>query len=437
MNKKLYTLPNGWRFLKWGELVTHYDQGLIRSNADLVSDSEGIFYFKMHNLNNGLCNYFKREYTNVNDVELDKYQIHNGDFLINVRNSYELVGKTCVVSNLKDKAVYNHMLIKIKHIDNDYNYYINALFSKTKWKDRIECCKKGTTTVIALYKEDLMDIEIPVPPINLMKLIANFEKTILNKFYLNENIISELEAMAKTLYDYWFLQFDFPDENGKPYKSSGGKMVWNEDLKREIPEGWEVKEITNFCDIVDCLHSKKPNYKYENEECFLLTLDNLETGKPVNVSEKYYVSQDDYNEWSSRIEVKHNDFVITNAGRAGDVFRIPKDVKCAIGRNLTAVRPVGINSEYLNGFFKSIYFEEQLLGNLDCGSFFKSFNVKSIKTIKVLLPEKNILKLYKDFSAHVLEKIDLVSRENRDLTSLRDFLLPMLMNGQVTFKDSK
>ena len=344
-------------------------------------------------------------------------------------------GRVCLVPDPVTFCAAQDMIGLRVNPQKVYFKYLFAVLRSSYIQEKISNFHVGIT-IPHFKKSDMKNLLIPVPSMQLQKKIGDLYCGLSEKIELNNKIISELESMAKTLYDYWFLQFDFPDENGKPYKSSGGKMVYNEELKREIPEGWAVKEITNFCDIVDCLHSKKPNYKYENEECFLLTLENLETGKPVNVSEKYYVSQDDYNEWSSRIEVKHNDFVITNAGRAGDVFRIPKDVKCAIGRNLTAVRPVEINSEYLNGFFKSIYFEEQLLGNLDCGSFFKSFNVKSIKTIKVLLPEKNILKLYKSFSAHVLEKIDLVSRENRDISSLRDFLLPMLMNGQVTFKDA-
>lgn len=265
----------------------------------------------------------------------------------------------------------------------------------------------------------------------LSKILSKID----NKIELNNKINAELEAMAKTLYDYWFLQFEFPNEEGKPYKSSGGKMVWNEELKREIPDGWEVKNIEELCDIIDCLHSKKPNFCYENEKYYLLTLENLSKNGYIDISNKFYISKVDYKEWTSRIEVQENDFVVTNAGRAGDICKIPKGIKCAIGRNLTAIRPKHIDAVYLFYYLKSSYTKKQIAQNLDCGSFFMSFNVKSIKKLNVLLPCKevtnNIIKTIKP----MLEKIENNMKENQELVSLRDFLLPLLMNGQVGFKE--
>src|SRR5690606_31437410 len=95
------------------------------------------------------------------------------------------------------------------------------------------------------------------------------------KIELNNRIIAELEAMAKTIYDYWFVQFNFPNAEGKPYRISGGEMVWNEQLKREIPKGWSVNPLPRYCQIIDCLHSEKPSLVFENEDYYLLQLDNL------------------------------------------------------------------------------------------------------------------------------------------------------------------
>ena len=110
-----FELPDGWKWYKWGDLVTKYEQGLIRSNTELVN--HGTFYFKMHNIDeSGFCAYGKKEYTVATDEELTKYSLSNGDFLINVRNSYELVGKTCVVSDIPINSTYNHMIIKVVHL---------------------------------------------------------------------------------------------------------------------------------------------------------------------------------------------------------------------------------------------------------------------------------------------------------------------------------
>ena len=277
---------------------------------------------------------------------------------------------------------------------------------------------------------------LPVPIMNSDKnKFIDFIWNINHKIQLNNKINVELEAMAKTIYDYWFLQFEFPNEEGKPYKSSGGKMVWNEELKREIPEGWEVKNILDVCDVIDCLHSKKPDYYKENEKYYLLTLENLTPNGYIDLSQKYYISEKDYNRWTSRITIKENDFVVTNAGRTGDIGKIPHGMECAIGRNLTAIRPKGVNPYYLRQFFKSNYLKEQVLSNLDCGSFFMSFNVKSIKALKILVPNSKIKKKSIDILKPTIIKIENNVSENRKLTSLRDFLLPLLMNGQVGFKD--
>lgn len=281
------------------------------------------------------------------------------------------------------------------------------------------------------------NIDIYYPSIDIQKKISKVLSSIDNKIELNNKINNELEDMAKTIYDYWFLQFEFSNEEGKPYKSSGGKMVWNEELKREIPEGWEVNNILNVCDVVDCLHSKKPTYCKEYEDYYLLTLENLTEKGYIDLSKKYYISKTDYEIWTSRILVKENDFVVTNAGRAGDIGKIPYGVKCAIGRNLTAIRPKNINPYYLRQFFKSNYLKEQVLSNLDCGSFFMSFNVKSIKSLNVLIPNEDIMKKSIDILKPIILKIENNIVENQELTSLRDFLLPLLMNGQVGFKEDK
>lgn len=275
---------------------------------------------------------------------------------------------------------------------------------------------------------------IPIPSIEEQEQLGNLANSIDKKIENNNKINAKLESLAKTIYDYWFLQFEFPNEEGKPYKSSGGKMVWNKELKREIPDGWKVSNIKNYCEITDCLHSKKPDFCFENEDCYLLSLENLTKEGHIDLTNKYYIKSKDYKEWIKRIEIKENDFVVTNAGRAGDICKVPRNVKCAIGRNITAIRPFNIDPNYLYCFFKSIYVKEQIQSNLDCGSFFMSFNVKSIKKINLLIPTNDVLNKIDLLLQPIIKQIEMNIQENNRLSSLRDFLLPMLMNGQVQFK---
>ncbi|WP_287084285.1 restriction endonuclease subunit S [Blautia sp. LMAG:89] len=254
-----------------------------------------------------------------------------------------------------------------------------------------------------------------------------------SKIRLNDRICSELESMAKTLYDYWFVQFDFPDENGKPYRTSGGEMVWNKQLKREIPKGWEAKNIQEICAVVDCLHSKKPDLSFEAENYYLLQLDNLVDMGLLDLSNKYYVSANDYAAWTSKIEVRCGDLVITNAGRVGDIARIPEGIICGIGRNMTAIRAVNVDPIFMYYFFASSDMKAQIKSNTDTGSFFGSLNVRGIKQLIMPIPSKEseIMNRFIDIVRPIRENLEMVAQQSQELLKLRDWLLPMLMNGQA------
>ena len=256
-----------------------------------------------------------------------------------------------------------------------------------------------------------------------------------DKIELNNRINAELEAMAKTLYDYWFVQFDFPivTSSGveKPYKTSGGKMVYNETLKREIPEGWEVKNIKEVCEIIDCLHSKKPEYKFEDENFYLLQLENLLDNGLIDISKKYFVSEVDYKNWTNRITVKENDILFTNAGRVAQTTQLSKEIVSGIGRNITAVRPINISPTFCFLSINSYDVQKQIFNNIDQGAFFQSFNVKGIKLLNFIVPPKEVQVNFEKIVYNIRRKRELNLKQNQELSALRDWLLPMLMNGQV------
>ena len=319
-----------------------------------------------------------------------------------------------------------------KDVDNKYFYYslindkmLDILQSRAE--NRICSFPQITFDLLSEYK-------IRMPEISEQKNIAHILEIIDKKIELNNKINSELENFAKTLYDYWFVQFDFPDENERPYKSSGGTMVYNEILKREIPANWSVENISKYCNIIDCLHSKKPDYCYEANDLYLLQLENLNNAGYIDITNKYYISKEDYKYWTQKIEIQENDFVFTNAGRTGAFGKIPKGVKCALGRNLTAIRPISISPYYLRMFFGSNDMKQQILSNLDCGAFFKSFNVKSIKLIALLIPQEKILNDFILKISPIIKQIETNNIEIQFLTETREFLLPMFMNGQITIK---
>ncbi len=283
-----------------------------------------------------------------------------------------------------------------------------------------------------LNADYIKELELSIPEnVKIQQKIAFILSSLDSKIELNNRINTELESMAKTLYDYWFVQFDFPNKNGKPYKSSGGKMVWKDELKREIPEEWGVESIEKCCKIVDCLHSKKPDFNYEENKYYLLQLENIKDDGLLDLTSIYYVSAEVYKLWTSRIEVIENDIVITNAGRVAATAQIPRGVKAGIGRNITAIRPSTINPTYLFLTFRGIDMIRQVKMNTDSGAFFTSLNVKGIKKLNIVRPSQEIENRFEDIVKPLRQKRELNNFENQKLSELRDWLLPMLMNGQV------
>ncbi|MFW1063173.1 restriction endonuclease subunit S [Vibrio parahaemolyticus] len=291
-------------------------------------------------------------------------------------------------------------------------------------------------TVDRIALSEMKNFPVRIPSLDEQKSACLLLSAIDKKIELNNRINTELESMARTLYDYWFVQFDFPDAAGEPYKASGGKMIYSDVLKREIPEFWEVKPIKECCHIVDCLHSKKPEKAYTSSENYLLQLENIRDDGLVDIANKYFVSSDDYAMWTSRIEVQKHDIVMTNAGRIAAFAQIPEYVRCGIGRNITAIRPFNVSPNYFFLCLSGIDIQRQILTNLDHGAFFKSFNVKGIKALKIIRPLESIEKKFEVLVTPIVEKRQSLIQQNQNLTELRDWLLPMLMNGQIKLKSS-
>jgi len=249
-----------------------------------------------------------------------------------------------------------------------------------------------------------------------------------SKKHINHN----LEEQARLLFEYWFVQFDFPSIDGKPYRSSGGEMIWNDRLQCAIPKMWSVENIQQVCSIVDCLHSKKPEFKYEGNDYYLLETENLTKDGNVDATYRYYITKEDYNKWTKNIEVQEGDFLITNAGRAGDMCMVPKGVKCAIGRNITAIRPKELSHYYLNQYFKSAFTRRQIQQGMELGVFFLCFNVRNVKQLEILIPENTVYKHFLSKITGIIQEQDIVFRMIQILNKQKEDLLPLLINGQIS-----
>lgn len=276
------------------------------------------------------------------------------------------------------------------------------------------------------------EYEVELPDIEEHENIAKLLSSIDDKIFNNNLICDDLEGMAKLLYDYWFVQFDFPDENGKPYKSSGGKMVWNEELKREIPDGWKVKPLSKvLCLLRDGTHNPP---KRIDSGIPLLT-GTMFGDYFLDYSQATYITEDDYYTIHKQYKPNAGDIVITKIGTLGNVnYLRDKDIPIAIHCNSALLR---FPDDYCGMFAFQYCKSKEFFARLKAakGQSVQEFcSLDSIGSILMLVPDHKLTARYNDNMKSVLNQMINTQSENQELASLRDFLLPMLMNGQVKVK---
>jgi len=273
------------------------------------------------------------------------------------------------------------------------------------------------STLPSMTKSAYESIVVKLPDLNIQKAVANILFNLRKKLEINNQINQELEAMAKTLYDYWFVQFDFPDQNGKPYKSSGGKMVYNQELKREIPEGWEVENLFNVAEVQYGYPFSTDYFNSTGEGVPVIRIRDILGNDTTNYSTE---------EVEDKYKINVGDVLIGMDGNFHMNYWIKED--CYLNQ-----RVVKVNSDKLPNMVLKYQIEpfiklrEKSVSRTTVGHL----SDKDLKAINVILPkDKYLSSIFEKFES-ILENIIINQQQNQELTQLRDWLLPMLMNGQV------
>lgn len=320
------------------------------------------------------------------------------------------------------------------NVDNKYFYYFltnDHMLSilQDRAENRIGSFPQITFDLLSEYS-------IRVPHISEQQKIASVLSALDSKIELNNRINAELEAMAKTIYDYWFVQFDFPDINGKPYKSSGGKMVWNEELKREIPEGWEVKRLDDCIQFIIDYRGKTPkkldsDWSENNDDIIALSAKHVKNGKLINLESANRVDDELYKKWM-KDELKEGDILLTSEAPCGEFFYLVGKTKYCLSQRLFAIRS---NLDIVHHAY--LFFElskgngiSQILGKVS-GSTVFGIRQDELRTVYILIPEMKIQDSFAKLTSSIFKEIRINEYQISELALLRDWLLPMLMNGQV------
>jgi len=343
-----------------------------------------------------------------------KKSIKNGDILyseIRPKNKRYAYVK---VKNPEDYVVSTKLMVlrnKTDDVDTDYIYYYLT------YEETLNYLQKRAENRICSFPQITFDIlkpmKIKIPALDEQKKITNILSTLDAKIELNNKINKELETMAKTLYNYWFVQFDFPDEKGKPYKSSGGKMVYNEALKREIPEGWEVVCLGDVTNIIAGGDKPKEFSKIKNSNFSIPIYSNGITNEGL------------YG-FTNKPRIKEQSITVSARGTIG--YCVLRNEPFVPIIRLISITP---KSNYSIGYFyhsvKNLVFENS-------GSVQQQLTVPQVSALNILIPQGKVLQIFENFTVSTIKKIEGLKEQTQELTKLRDWLLPMLMNGQVSVK---
>jgi type I restriction enzyme S subunit len=281
--------------------------------------------------------------------------------------------------------------------------------------------------------EYLTNLKFKIPIKEERKQIENLLFSLDSKIEINNKINQELEEMAKTLYDYWFVQFDFPDpsssseRNGKPYKSSGGNMVFNDELKREIPEGWEVERLSEICNIINGYAFKSEWYKENGIK--IIRTKNFDGGY-VNLKDINFLEEEFALEFE-KYQLNQFDFLMVMVGAStGKHSVVNSNILPALqNQNMWRFVSKSNNQLFLNLKLKRIILE---LENTTNGSARGFFQKDTFLNKRVGIPTKKITEEFCSKMEPIFQNIDNNLNQNQKLSELRDWLLPMLMNGQVS-----
>ena len=356
--------------------------------------------------------------------EQNIYSIKEGDILITrTSETIDELAMSCVAAKDYPSATYSGFTKRLRPKTEGITYHKYLAFYLRGKLFRKAVTNNAFMTLRASFNEDIFSfLSLYLPEYKEQVKIGDMLYLMEQKIQLNKSICFELESMAKTLYDYWFVQFDFPDENGRPYRASGGEMVWNPQLKREIPKEWEVGNLYSIADFVNGLACQKYRPKDGDPGLPVIKIKEMHDGittdtekVSANIPEKNKVIDGDVLfSWSATLEVMY--WFGGNGGLNQHIFKVnPKSYfsKEYVFEQLSA---------YVINFVKMAEARKTTMGHI---------TTDHLEQSRIVLPPEAIIEKITLLLHPIHTKIGQLNQENRELIKLRDWLLPMLMNGQA------
>lgn len=358
--------------------------------------------------------------------ELKRFTVKPYDLLISCSGT---VGRTSIITPKDPKGIISQALLILRPDVNIINpYYLYYFFQSKKGHDELINRSSGSVQVNIAKRNIIENISIDLPSISNQKKIVDFLSSLDNKINSNKNIISNLEELSQTLFKRWFVDFEFPDENGNPYKSSGGEMIDSE--MGLIPKDWELKSADEIYEITI---GKTPPRKLtelfsEKEGIDWVSISDMKSEGMFIKSTKEKIVEEGVVDYKVKIVPK--DSVLLS-------FKLTIGRVKLTNKELTTNEAIAhFYSSNINKLYTYLYlknFEYGYLGNTS--SIATAVNSKIIKKMPILVPEQKVLKRFINIAEPFMNRINIIQNENIELNQLRDTLLPKLMSGEIEMPD--
>ena len=383
--------------------------------------NEGILVDELLGISNN--KYFQRSHTNIIGIDLSTYRVvrrnqfafnrattRNGDKIsIALRDGYDcMVSPSYRIFQVKDERVLN-------------SEYLMMWFSRPEF-DRYARFKSHGSAHEFFDWEEMCEVELPIPSIEKQEEIVKEYHTVVNRIKLNEQLCQKLEETARAIYKQWFVDFEFPDENGNPYKSSGGEMVYNEELKQEVPKGWEVISIKDFCvEMKSGGTPSRDNPEYWNSR----DIPWLKTGEVSNkvlVEAEEYISFDGCKNSSAKL-LPINSVLIAMYGEGKTKGQVGY-LKFEASTNQACCAMICDNEYKSTYLYYNLFINRDEIANMANGGAQPNLSKALIENLQLLLPSEEL------FERHKFEKINFIiesfTRENIILNKIKNLLLSKL-----------
>ena len=412
---------------KLGDCLTMIENGAVIKQK---KNAGGIPITRIETLSNDRFNRDRLGYADIFDESsYSHFILDDMDLIMSHINSRTFLGRTVIYRKHGDEKIIHGMNVlrlktDIKVLNPLYAYYY---FKTNGFRTAIDHIRKDAINQSSLATSDIKNLEILIPSIEEQSVIVSILDNLDRKIALNCAINQNLEALAKQLYDYWFVQFDFPDENGRPYKSSGGAMVWNEKLKREIPEGWSVSKVE---EIAQTYSGGTPNSTNEDyyKNGTIPWINSGELNNPIITSTSNYITKLGLDNSSAKLYPINTILVALYGATAGKVSLLTFSA-CSNQAICGVIPSKRFLVIYLYFALSSMY---ERFVTLSTGSARDNISQATVKITQVIVPTSAILAKFDNIANGIIQDIVNNQRGNESLIKKREELLPLLMNGQVS-----